>query len=361
MQRHHQPHILWIFLSVLILSTLLLVSCDGAGTKQGETTTQSQPKVNVFGSAANHPHSLLALDQHVLLLATHYGLFRSADNGQSWKMVAGGPGQAMEGLMTYSMVKSPLDDKRVYVLAQFVDKAISKGTPGLYSSSDGGQTWQFGIAAAKLEQSNIFLAQAGNTSADEVYIYLNALGKNGLQVSQDKGQHFQSPGELPFGSLSSLITIPGQKHTLLAASSDGLARSEDDGQHWSLIKGTGGVYELTASGPNGPIYASGDDGVYASQDGGKTFQRVYSDSAINSLSTSLSEPQTLYGKTGTAIYRSQDGGKKWEKLPALQGNYFNVVANPFQAGQVYISLSYPVAVYRFDQSSQHWTSLTPKA
>lgn len=354
-----KPRHMCITLSILSLLALLFASCGGTDTTTGSTANTA--KVNVFGTAANHPHSLLVLPNHVLLLATHYGLFRSADDGQSWKMVAGGAGQAMEGLMTYSMVSSPLDDKRIYVLAEIVDKTISKGIPGLYSSSDQGQTWQLSIATSTLGQRNIFLAEAGNTATDEVYIYLNALGSRGLQVSQDKGQHFQAPGELPFGSLSSLIAVPGQKHTLLAGSSDGLARSEDGGQHWDKIAGTGGIYELTASKANGPIYASGDDGVYVSQDGGKSFTRVYADSAINSLSASAQQPLTLYGKTGTALYRSQDGGKSWDKLPALQGNYFNVVANPTQAGQVYISLSYPVAVYRFDQGSQHWTSLTPKA
>ena len=350
----------WLPLSLCILIALVLAGCGGAGNDTTTSNTQAVQKVNVFGTAANHPHSLLAFANHTLLLATHYGLFRSADDGASWKKVAGDPGQAMEGLMSYSMVSSPVDPQRIYVLAQPTDKS-SKGTPGLYTSSDQGQTWQLSIAARKLTPSTLFLAQAGNASTNEVYVYINTLGSHGLLVSQDGGKSFQTAGELPFGSLSSLLALPGAKHVLLAGSSDGLARSEDGGQHWTKLQNTGGFYELATGGNDGPIYASGDDGVYTSQDHGKTFQQVYSAAAINSLSVSSQQPFTLYGKTGTSLYRSSDGGKSWSKLPPLQGNYFNVVAHPDNAGEVYISLSYPVAVYRFDQSSQHWTSLTPKA
>ncbi|EFH87019.1 hypothetical protein [Ktedonobacter racemifer] len=349
----------WLPLSLCILMALVLASCSGTGNDTTTSNAQTAQKVNVFGTAANHPHSLLAFANHTLLLATHYGLFRTTDDGASWKMVAGGPGQAMEGLMSYSMVSSPVDSQRIYALAQPTDKS-SKGTPGLYTSSDQGQTWQLSIAARKLTPSTLFLAQAGATSANEVYVYINTLGSHGLLVSLDGGKNFQAAGELPFGSLSSLLALPGEKHVLLAGSSDGLARSEDDGQHWTKLQNTGGIYELATGGNNGPIYASGDDGVYASQDHGKTFQQVYSAAAINSLSVSSQQPLTLYGKTGTSLYRSSDGGKSWSKLPPLQGNYFNVVAHPGDAGEVYISLSYPVAIYRFDQASQHWTSLTPK-
>jgi len=74
--------------------------------------------VNVFGTNANHPHSLLVFPGKVILLATHYGLFRSEDDGATWRVVAAGPGQIMDGLMTYSMVSSPLDSQRIYVLSQ---------------------------------------------------------------------------------------------------------------------------------------------------------------------------------------------------------------------------------------------------
>jgi hypothetical protein len=39
---------------------------------------------------------------------------------------------------------------------------------------------------------------------------------------------------------------------------------------------------------------------------------------------------------------------------------YSLAADPANPTQVYLSLSYPTEVYRFDQSNQNWTSLTPK-
>ena len=80
------------FLLSAMLLALILAGCSGLA---GEDT-QSQPmNVNFFGTAANHVHSLISLPNNVLVLATHYGLFRSADGGQHWALVTADPDQGM--------------------------------------------------------------------------------------------------------------------------------------------------------------------------------------------------------------------------------------------------------------------------
>jgi photosystem II stability/assembly factor-like uncharacterized protein len=81
------------------LVALLIVACSDNPTGPQAAASPTAP-VNGFGVAANHVHSLLVFPSHVLILATHYGLFRSQDNGASWQEVAGGPHQLMDGLMT---------------------------------------------------------------------------------------------------------------------------------------------------------------------------------------------------------------------------------------------------------------------
>jgi photosystem II stability/assembly factor-like uncharacterized protein len=266
--------------------------------------------------------------------------------------------------MTYSLTSSSLNPQRVYVLT---DPAVSgaPGTLGLYSSQDQGKTWKMAISKASLTSDNrVFLAAAGNDTPDEVYVYLQTLGALGLKVSMDAGEHFTATGTLPFGSLSSLLALPGAPGQLLAGDfSDGMARSTDGGLHWEKIAGiTGGVYSIVTAGANKPIYVSGDAGVYASENGGKSFQLVYSKTSFgSSLTVSPVEPQVLYGETATTVYHSSDGGHTWSQLPQIKGNLFNLAADPSNAAQVYLSLSYPTALYRFNQSSSSWSSLTPKA
>jgi photosystem II stability/assembly factor-like uncharacterized protein len=346
-----------------IVIALLLVACSGGGSSGGtQPDANATPQdVNGFGVAANHVHSLIALPTHVLVMATHYGIFRSRDNGATWQEVAGGPGQLMGGLMTYALTYSPLDPQRLYVLTQIATIPHS-GTLGLYTSADEGKTWKLSITTASITNTSIFTEAAGNDNPNEVYIYLSDLGALGLKVSLDNGQHFSSTGTLPFGLIFGVLPIPGAPGQLLAYGSNGMARSTDGGNHWQVFKSiTGGIDDVTTAGPRSPIYASGDAGVYSSLDGGKTFKLMYSQASIASLTVSPTQPQVIYGKTGLTIYRSEDGGRTWNPLPHISGNLAVLAADPTDASEVYLSLSYPTALYRLNQDGKEWASLTPPA
>lgn len=344
------------FFVILSLLVLLLAACSSS---TGSTATATPDvAVNGFGSALNHGHSLLALPDNVLMLATHYGLFRSSDDGNNWQEVAAGTNQPMAGLMTTSLVDSSLNTQRMYVLTlPAVQNA--KGTLGLYTSDDEGQTWQLVVATATI--GSMYFVAPGNDSPNEVYIYLPNEGPQGLKISHDAGQHFTNTGVLPF-SILGLFAIPGAPSQLIAYGNNGMARSSDDGSHWQVISGTtGGVFAITTSGPHSPIYASGDAGIYTSNDGGKTFKLVFAQYSLGSLIASPVQAQLLYGKTGQALYRSTDGGHSWTALPPIKGNLQDLAPDKHNSALLYLSLSYPMEVYRFSQDNGQWTSLTPKA
>lgn len=63
----------WLPPLSLILTLCLLSACslDSTTTNVQQTPT-AVVNVNGFGTAANHVHSMLALPDHVLVLATHY-------------------------------------------------------------------------------------------------------------------------------------------------------------------------------------------------------------------------------------------------------------------------------------------------
>src|SRR5271157_1506323 len=99
---------------LLSIIAVLLVACGGDTTGTQPAANPTPERINGFGTAANHVHSLVVLPSHILVLATHYGLFRSQDGGTSWQEVAGGSNQQMDGLMTYSLAYSPLNPQRLY-------------------------------------------------------------------------------------------------------------------------------------------------------------------------------------------------------------------------------------------------------
>ncbi|HVU68652.1 MAG TPA: hypothetical protein VHD63_16065 [Ktedonobacteraceae bacterium] len=347
----------------IVLLALLVLVLAACGDAQGSTTsaTSTSQAVNGFGIGQNHVHSLVILPdaQQTILMATHYGIYRSQDHGATWQETAGGPNQLMQGLMTYGLSYNPLNPQRIYVLTQ-VSAVPHAGTLGFYTSSDGGKTWQMTVTTASLTSSYIYASQAGNDSPDEVYIYLSALGPNGLKVSKDNGYHFAQAGNsLPFGSIITLLPLPGKPGHLLVYGNEGAALSSDGGAHWQVIKSLqDSIFEMTTSGPNQPIYARGGAGIYVSHDNGQSFTQVTTRSYA-SLAVSPQQPNVIYGKLAVGIFRSTDGGKTWNELPNVNGNRELMAVDLNNPDQIYLALSYPTEAYHFANNT--WHSLTPPA
>ncbi len=348
-----------LFVGLTLLSLLALTACGGLSTGSAPSATPAPERVNGFGTRLNHVHALLALPGNVLVLATHYGLFRSPDAGKNWTLVAAGPNQLMDGLMTTSLVVSSLDPQRLFVLTQ---PALNdhKGTLGLYTSADQGRTWKLAIPNSQI--GDMYFAQPGNDNAEEVYTYIRKLGAQGLKVSRDAGEHFSTTGTLPFPDILGMLALPGAPGQLLVYGNEGVARSMDSGAHWQNVSGVqGAVFGMTTSGTHSPVYATGDAGTYASADGGKSFTLVQQQAAYAALTASPVQSKELYGKTGTAIYHSTDGGHSWQPLPHIKGNLQSLAADPANGAVLYLALSYPTEMYRFDQNSAQWISLTPQS
>jgi photosystem II stability/assembly factor-like uncharacterized protein len=338
---------------------MLLSACNVPGFVSNNTQlTSAQMNVNGFGTAANHGHSLLALPNKVLLVATHFGLYRSTDDGKHWS----GPDKTMGDMMTYSLVSSPLDPQRLYVLAELTYSGES-GVEGLYTSTDAGASWQ--LAASAKAVGKMFLVVAGNRSVNEVYAYEQNLGNPvRFLVSQDGGRHFTSPGTtLPFGRIQGILPIPNEPSQLLIYSNDGgVARSTDGGVHWHVLPGfDASVFSMTTGDQKSPIYADSDAGIYVSRDEGQSFQLVYAKSSYSALTAVPGEPEMVYGKTGRMIYKSVDGGHTWNALPQIKGNLEDLALDPDNTSRLFLSLSYPMEVYELDPQNSVWISLTPKA
>lgn len=340
--------------SLLGCMLLCLSACSSyAAVSQSQTPVVQN--VNGFGTAANHVHAMLALPGQNLLLATHYGLYRSDNDGKSWI----GPNATMSNMMSSSLSSSPINRQRVYVLVEH-SLTTQSGGIGLYTSVDGGVTWKYTSPAT--QTGKMYTVVAGNRSANEVYAYVATKGAQGLLVSEDGGTHFSSPGALPFGSILGILPLPGKPGQLLVYSNDGVAHSSDGGAHWQVINSfSAAIYNMSISGTSNTIYASGDQGIFISQDGGKSFTLVDGNDHYSALTAVGGLPETVYGKTGRLIYKSVDGGHTWKALPSLQGNLENLVPDPQSPSRLFLSLSYPSGVELYNGQSGSWTSLTPKA
>lgn len=336
----------------VLLAALVLAACNNT----------QQPNSG-FGDQKNHIHAMLALPGKPgnVLLATHYGLFRTTDGGKNWQKVLGGPGQLAQGLMTQYLTASPLDPERVYVEAiTFSDLPKSSGVPGIYTSTDGGATWSLMMTLTNLPSPALYYMTAGAENAQQLYIYMQGLQARGLYETLDAGAHWQPLGALPDTQSLGLLVDPAEAGHLFVYSEAGLFESVDNGAHWKAAAGIkDGISRALLNGSM--LYASGDDGTFVSQDGGAHFTLTGQNLTFQFLSSSPTTPMTAYGLSGSSFYQTTDGGGHWQifQIPANRLFFANLSVEPGNSQQIYLGNSYPVTIYASSDGGQHWSQVAP--
>jgi photosystem II stability/assembly factor-like uncharacterized protein len=265
-------------------------------------------------------------DQPGLLLAsTHiYGLYRSTNSGQSWQAVTGGLLKVGFNAMAWEPGTGALWAGACS--GSFPDYMRPPGLPdgddepGLYRSTDGGQTWQKRLAGVVGKGfafiSGVIYAAAG----DQVYL------------STDGGQTWSpQPGGPPLGM--SAVAVGGTR--LYAGTlGGGVHTAVIKLDHTLLWQGSQGpraeIHAIQLLGLPGALYATSfPGGVFKSTDGGASWQEAnfglpgftLPDPARNgyyALAANPADPDNVYlGIYGYGVYRSEDGAATW--LPANTG------------------------------------------
>jgi photosystem II stability/assembly factor-like uncharacterized protein len=336
---------------LLMLLLVALAGCSGASSASATT--------GAYGGPLNHIHDVLPLHgvAGTVLLATHIGLYRTSDRGQSWHEVAGGPGQAMDSLMIFKLAQSSVDPQRIYALAMLRTSTPPPAVPGVYTSADAGQTWKLAASFASLSSPRVYTIGAGAKTAGEVYAYLQLQASNGLVASSDAGTHWQAQSPLPLSDITGVASDPDHpNHLLIWSPASGLYQSTDHGTNWDQVSSVqGGVYGLSFAG--GLIYVQSDSGMFLSDATGTHFHLVNAAVNFSSLSFCSASPSQGYGLTGTGIERTLDGGKTWQATASLKGHPGLIGVDPEDAKIAYAGFSYPVALDITTDGGQHWRSV----
>ncbi len=240
-------------LSALVLLTL--AACGGSGEAVVEV--------------ALHPTK-----PNILYIATNDYIFKTRDEGKTWKNVSKG----MTHSRVISLAVDPLLPANVYA-----------GTKGdaVFKSFSGGQQWRSrGTGLASITITSVV-------------------------------------HELKF--------VPGSSQHLFAATSMGVFETENGGDTW--IKRMEGMIEVLMVvtvdvDPNQPqtLYAGTTGGVYKSIDGSKTWIKVNSglvppdilksSRALNVVKIKIDphHPDTVYAATLKGLYKTTDGGNSWQRI-----------------------------------------------
>ncbi len=208
--------------------------------------------------------------------------------------------------------------KGIRTFACLGPRAFAGGLEGLFVSDDFGETWRKvehwpGEEVRGILPSSFF--------ALEPVLFVGT--GNGLYRSRDAGDHWERVGAGVIDSNVWQLAWPGP--ALLAASDRGLFLSDDGGDRWSRV-GQGlpdvPILSLAVSQYFGadPVAFGGSAGagLYRSNDGAKTFQRVGDASwDTRQVYALFWWERSLFAGTDAGLYYSEDAGKKWKLAGAV--------------------------------------------
>ncbi len=188
---------------------------------------------------------------------------------------------------------------------------------GLYLSKDLGETWEeVGEKLSKRGITDLFYDRETQTLYATTYYFVKDLDLNksvsGLYVSHDHGLNWTHLGP----EVSTTKIIGFNSSILLGTYSHGLWLSEDEGNSWTQVIGSGffgpKINMLQVIGDN--MYVSSNLKTYKSTDGGVTWSIVagLEEAKLTNLTQAW---DVLFAGSSTlsGMFYSTDGGNVWQK------------------------------------------------
>ncbi|MCI0660496.1 MAG: hypothetical protein L0220_05425, partial [Acidobacteria bacterium] len=348
----------------------------------------------------------------VIFDSVNSGVFVSEDGGLTWQ-------QSMSGMGVrdvYSLLQSPANPETIYA-----------GTNhGLFRSDDQGRNWK-AVKKEEIDEEESETLTPAQSPADPTLspdkprprrvrqpegvksvsrivqsrVKPSDKKRSGAQGNRDsKGVKKTLPPAsdlvdlqsqvymlMPFTPINEPVTasneppetntqLPVQSTWLIAATWDGLFRTEDEKKGWKAIKLRSSVEGKTinlrwprinaiATSPHAPgaIYVGTDDGLFISRDNGETFKRLIFENQLLRVRCLAFDPrtaETIYLGTTTGFFRSTDGGLSWDNrgggMPLLS-DVGAIVINSANPDELYASDDLRGGFYYSKDGGKNWVKL----
>ena len=235
---------------------------------------------------------------HVFVGTQGGGVFRSADNAETWTGINNG----LTATNVRALAISPLDH-------------IFAGTfGGVFRSTDNGDHWS---AVNNGLEFPFVISLAVNADGD---VFAGTFEGGGVYRSTDDGENWMLVDNGLTNTYVTALAINGAGHIFAATFGGGAFRSTDNGDSWTQLN-TGvpnATFLSLAINATGYIFAGGDPvggpvGVIRSTDNGDTWQPVNNGlttgNGINALTASVNG-YLFAGSYGDGVFRSTDNGRQ---------------------------------------------------
>lgn len=337
---------------------------DGGWTSRGlDVTTSYGVQFDPFDS------------RHIYLDNTDIGLFQSSNGGHSWRSTSQGIPEDWRNT-TYWLAFDP--KQRGLIWGAFSGahdlprprmwrrQSTGRFTGGVAVSTDGGNHWQPSSTGIPSDSITHILVDPSSPAGNRI-LYACAFGR-GVYKSIDNGRSWMQKnngiaGDEPFawritpsqdGSLYLVVARRSEGKDAPASGTGALYRSTDKAEHWDPVKlpasvtGPTGLeidprnplrLYLTAWGQEGEV-ADRNGGVFASDDRGKTWRALFTQSQhVYDLTIDPRHPDTLYF-TGfdAAAFRSTDRGAHWARIKGYDFKWgHRIFLDPNDPAKIYIT------------------------
>jgi photosystem II stability/assembly factor-like uncharacterized protein len=247
-------------------------------------------------------------DANFLVAGGLTGVHRSRDGGKTWKKIS-------DQINVESLAIDPRTNDRIYV------GTWRQG----WRTDDGGKSWKH-IAEGMVLDTDMFAIHIDPLQPDNVWVATCGWVYNSRNTG-DKWTRYRDGFDNR--RIHDVRTDPCNKEVVYAGSVAGLYRTDDSGKSWYTVSDEGLVINsivLHPQRPNRIILGVEGDGVYVSDDRGKSFQRS-SEGLFNLRITTIAPDPferdrvyaaVVFGGAASGIYRSNDAGRTWERASKTQ-------------------------------------------
>ncbi len=285
------------------------------------------------------------------------GVYKSNDGGETWQRI------------------NKISQEKDLSNSSILDLAISPTNPaviyagtvddGILRSGNGGQSW----ATSKSDFTYVRRILLDPSNENVLYIIARSGQEMAFFKTVDKGVNWkrlllQRDQSQPIV----LDALVDQKNPQIVYASDntgGIYKSVDGGNEWRAIYWA--EFPVTAmvmdsQDSNRIYFATNNEKIYVTGDGGKTFKTIQTDGAIYSLAVSQLEKGVLYVLYQGGLYVTRDGGETFQLLPTLLKPN-NTVANIIKTDPVDKNILYLIAgkvLYKTMNGGQTWRAIPLK-
>src|SRR5439155_12042561 len=326
---------------------------DGGAHWNEVTQSLGSPLVRVLAQDPNSPAT-------VYVGTFGKGILKSTDEGASW-------------------IALPVSETGIAISAF----AIASGNPstfyagtasgrGVLKSANSTQSWK-AINTGLPGASVLALAQ---DPVDPLTLYA-AVWQMGVLKSRDGGKTWTPGIGVSVGFFRDRLYVdPQDRNILYVLSEEGLYKTTDSGNSWTLLFGGFGAIALAIDPRDSRrVYLAEDDshggitsgGVFKSEDGGATWGRASSgfyEPRLVALALDPQQPDTLFaisaGSYDQGLYKSSDAAENWLRIGGGPSGYYHqlngITVDPHDSNVLY-DYDFDAGVFKSVDGGLQWTPL----